>query len=53
MGYWNYELCHWEYLRQYHEEKQPDGQVHTLTTVHTIASDMASDMAIPYSSVAL
>ncbi len=31
MGYWNYELCHGDYLRQYHEEKLEDGQVSIST----------------------
>ena len=31
MGYWAYELCHGQYLRQYHEDKNaPEGKVRLL-----------------------
>ncbi len=35
MGYWNYELCHGDYLRQYHEEKLEDGQVRDIMYIES------------------
>lgn len=41
LGYWSYELCHGQFLRQYHEEKSADGK--TKITEYYLGREVAGD----------